>query len=87
VAGFQNPLNDNQNATSPGISFTAVTPSDSTVISCRALWVGTTGNLAVLGVGDTVAVTIMNVPVGLFPFAVQKVMNTNTTASNIVAIS
>lgn len=69
-----------------------VTPSDTTDLQLdssgypRALYVGTTGNVAVVAVGDTAAVTFTAVPVGWFPVAVKKVMSTNTTASTIVAL-
>lgn len=66
----------------------AVTPDDSTVLPCtKGLWVGTGGNISVIHDGDTTAVTYQNVPGGvLLPFHVTKVMSTDTTASNIVAI-
>lgn len=66
----------------------AVSPSDSTVLSVtQALWVGTSGNVAVVHHGDSSAVTYRNVSSGtLLPIQVTKVMSTNTTASNILAI-
>lgn len=64
----------------------AVTPSDDTEIGCRALYIGTTGNLSLIAVGDSSAVTISNVPAGsVLPIACAKVMAA-TTASNIVAL-
>lgn len=70
-----------------GTKLRTVTPSDSTVVACQALWVGTAGNVAVLAEGDSAAVTILNVADGtILPIACNKVMSTNTTASNIVAI-
>lgn len=63
-----------------------VTPSDATILGARALFVGTTGDLAVVPQGQTGAVTFQNVPVGFFPVSVAKVMSTNTTASDIVAL-
>lgn len=65
----------------------AVTKSDSTILEpTRALWVGTTGDVAVVFVDGGSAVTLTAVPVGLWPFQVTKVMSTNTSASNIVAL-
>lgn len=69
----------------------SVTKSDSTDLTLngsapRALYIGTTGDVAVIAAGDTAAVTFSSVPVGWFPIAVRKVMSTNTTASNIVAL-
>lgn len=75
----------------PATSGEAVTPGDTagdddlTSIS-RALWVGTGGNLAVIMADDT-ALTFTNVPSGtLLPLRVKRVADTNTTASNIVAL-
>lgn len=64
----------------------AVTPSDVTEISVpRALYIGTTGNLAVR-MADGQTITFATVPVGVFPVQVDKVMSTNTTATNIIAL-
>jgi hypothetical protein len=52
----------------------------------RALYVGTTGNVAIVACNDTAAVTLTAVPAGtVLPIFVSKVMSTGTTASNIVA--
>lgn len=71
----------------------AVVKSDSTVLKAtQALYVGTTGDVAVVmasraDVAALVAVTFVGVPAGtVLPISVQKVMSTNTTASNIVAL-
>lgn len=73
-------------ATAPAHTARAVTANDSTVIEVtRALYVGTTGNIAVrMANGDTVTFTA--VPVGILPIQVDQVHSTNTTASNIVAL-
>ena len=71
---------------SVGVSYSAVTPSDTTVLPFAALYIGTTGNVAVVPPHGGTAVTFNAVPVGFFPVAGSKVMSTNTTASNIVAI-
>lgn len=76
----------------PATTGEAVTPSDTagtgdlTSIS-RALWVGTGGDLAVV-MADGTALTLANVPSGtLLPLRVKRVADTNTTASDIVALS
>ena len=75
------------NATVSAHSAAAVTPSDSTVLPVtRALYIGTTGNVAVVMADDENTVTFSNVPVGILPIQVTKVMSTNTTASTIVAL-
>ena len=66
----------------------AVTKSDSTDVTStctKGLWVGTGGDVAIKGAGDSSAVTLSNVPSGMFVAgALSRVMSTNTTASNIV---
>lgn len=74
------------NATVPAHGATSVTPSDATEFPvCRALYIGTTGNLAVR-MADGQTVTFASVPVGIFPIQVDMVMSTNTTASSILAL-
>lgn len=78
----------------------AVTPSDTkdvtnpagdnAAVYAKALWIGVTGDVAIVAAGDTsnanqgTAVTHKAVPVGIFPVQVRRVMSTNTTATNIV---
>lgn len=64
-----------------------VTPSDTTVLApFQQLFVGGAGNLAVTTVGDTV-VTFTGVLAGqILNIRGTKVMATNTTATNIVAM-
>lgn len=67
----------------------AVTPSDTALINCRALWVGGTGNIALSQNGSAAAVTLQAVGAGvLLPIALDqgRVMATNTTATLIVAL-
>jgi hypothetical protein len=71
---------------------TAVTKSDSTDTTAyctKGFWVGTAGDVAVLGTSDTPdagsATTLKNIPSGSFvPGSFFRIMSTNTTASNIV---
>lgn len=76
------------NATAPAHSATAVTPSDATVLPItRALYVGGAGNLAVTMGEDGNNVTFVGVLAGMvYPLQVSKVLATNTTATNIVAL-
>ena len=78
------------NATVSAHNAVAVTLSDSTDLPCtRALYVGTGGNVAVMmGDGNNPsAVTFSNVGTGvILPIQVVRVMSTNTTASNILAL-
>jgi hypothetical protein len=76
----------------PATQAAAVTPSDSTIVSCRALFVGTGGNVAVHMLGNAASpggtsVTFSNVPSGsILPVSCYRVLSTGTTASNIVAL-
>ena len=71
----------------PSFDAAAVTPSDDNNITmCRALYVGTGGNIKVVtAAGSTV--TFVNVPGGaILPVYASKVFATDTTALNIVAL-
>jgi hypothetical protein len=73
----------------PGVSFEAITPADSDLTNgpTRAVWVGGSGNLSVIGAGDTSAVLIEAIAAGtLLPISVKQIRSTNTTATKIVAI-
>lgn len=77
-----------QTARDPARKAALVTPSDSTVIqSCRGIWVGGAGDIAVIMSDDDTAVTFVGVQAGtLLPFSVSKVMSTNTDATNICVV-
>ena len=72
----------------PAFTVEAITPSDDTILTdVRALYIGGTGNVAVIAEGDTDAVTFINVLGGtILPVRVKKVMATNTNATSIVAL-
>lgn len=73
--------------THPITSFEAVTPNDSAEIApTRGLFIGTAGNLAIIGVDDTNPVTLVNVDAGEHAYAVKKVLATGTSATGIVAL-
>ncbi|TGV26342.1 hypothetical protein [Mesorhizobium sp. M4B.F.Ca.ET.143.01.1.1] len=66
---------------------TAVTKSDSTAVLFNAVYVGGTGDLALRPVNGT-AVTFSGVPAGtIIPLKCDRVMSTNTTATNIVGLN
>lgn len=70
----------------PATNGVAVTPSDTTIVGCRSLWVGGGGNLTVDFQDGGTNVVITAVPAGtLLPLAVNKV-KAATTATNIVAL-
>lgn len=86
----------------PGRRGIPVTPSDTLDVTnasgdnapcyAKALYIGVSGDVAVVHAGDNgnslagTAVTYKAVPVGWFPMQVRRVMNTNTTATNIVGL-
>lgn len=52
----------------------------------QAIYVGTTGDVAVVGIDDSV-VTYVGVPAGaILPVQAKRVNSTNTTASNLVGM-
>ncbi len=67
----------------------AVTPSDSTTFDNipRGLYIGGAGNVAVRMDDNGATLTFIGVPVGaILPLRVDRVMATNTTATNIIAL-
>lgn len=69
--------------------FLAVTASDSTIINCRAIYVGGAGNLALSISSTASAVTFTGVAAGsVLPIQLDqgRIMSTNTTATAIVAL-
>lgn len=71
-------------------SFQAVTKSDSTRLSCRAIYVGGTGDVAISPDAATAATVISAVPVGtILPITLDqgRIMSTGTTATLLVALA
>jgi hypothetical protein len=71
-------------------SFQAVTPSDTTRITCAAIYVGGAGNIALSPDGTTAATTFTAVPVGSVLFVELnqgRIMSTNTTATLLIALA
>lgn len=65
----------------------AITTSDTVDLSfvTRSIWVGVTGDIAIIPYGNTTAVTYKAVPAGRWNVRATRVMATNTTATNLVA--
>lgn len=75
--------------TSPAKGARAVTPHDTNVLTggtCRALYIGGTGNVAVVLADEGAAVTFASVPVGILNIQARIVLSTGTTATNILAL-
>jgi hypothetical protein len=80
----------------PGRSAVAITPGDSgsgaangeVYPACRALYVGSTGDIKVDMAETGTAVIFVGVPAGtLLPISVTRIYDADTTASSILAIS
>jgi len=54
---------------------------------CDALWIGVAGDVAVIAENDSVAVTLVGVPVGVLNVRTKRVLAVGTTATNIVAMN
>lgn len=73
--------------TRPAANATAVTPSDTAALSgVRSLYIGVSGDVAVMFPGQKTAVTFKSVSIGILPIQPEKVMSTNTTATDILAL-
>lgn len=64
----------------------AVTPSDTGEHNCTALYIGVSGDVAVVTAAGN-AVTFKAAPVGILPVQVSRVKSTGTTATDILALS
>lgn len=72
----------------PASHAAAITPSDDAdlTFATRAIYVGTTGDLTVILRDDTAPVTLKSAAVGYHPIQARRVMATDTTATNLVAL-
>lgn len=70
----------------PAAFAAAVTPSDATILTpTRGLYIGGTGDVVVQMYGSDNSITFANVPVGILPVRVVKVLAA-TGATDIVAL-
>lgn len=72
---------------SPARSALVITPHDSNELATvsRAIYVGGTGDIAVILLDDSSAVTLVGVPAGtVLPVRAKIVKSTGTTATNLV---
>ncbi len=72
---------------SPGYNAATIIPSDASDLptASRAIYVGTSGDLNVTLVGGA-TVTFKNVPAGVLPLRVSRVLATGTSATDLVAV-
>lgn len=73
---------------SPASHGAAITGNDGTDLSspARSLYIGVAGNLTVQMYPNGELVTFTNVPVGILPVQVKRLMATGLSASGIVAL-
>lgn len=67
----------------------AITPSNNAFEPCRAVFVGTSGNLSVVfsdSPPTATPVVLVNVPAGYNPLSVRKITSTLGGATDIVAL-
>jgi hypothetical protein len=72
----------------PYTDFAAATKSDTADLPfrCRALYIGVTGDVAVLAADNVTSVVFKAVPVGVLQVRTNRLMSTGTTATNVVAL-
>jgi hypothetical protein len=73
----------------PASQLFAIVPADADLaVPARSLYVGGAGNVAVIGLDDSAAVTLTAVPAGtILPVSVKQVKSTGTTATGIVGLA
>lgn len=87
-AGNQQPY-DREKLSDPATNLAAITPDDEAELEylTRAIYVGTGGDLVLIGADDSSAVTLVGVPSGtVLPIRAKIVMETGTTADDLVAL-
>jgi hypothetical protein len=74
----------------PATQLVAITKNDSTdltTLKIKGIWVGGTGDVAVVGLNDATPVTITAVPAGtMLPIMPKRVMSTGTTATLLIGL-
>lgn len=79
------------NTSRPAVEAIPIAPHDTNFIradeeAVRSLYVGVSGDVAVLLVGNESPVTFTNVPVGILPVQALKVLSTGTDAAGIIGL-
>lgn len=75
---------------SPAVKAVAISPDNDNDLAkiSRAVYIGGAGDLAVILEGDTAVVTFVGMLVGvIYSIRAKRIRSTNTTATNIVALS
>ena len=75
------------NSSAPAQEAFAITPSDTTELGYRGIYVGSAGNINVLPFSGSIPVLFKNVLAGtILPIQVKKVLATNTTATDLIGL-
>lgn len=84
--GYQPPSTPVSNG--PAVHGAVIVPSDTVALAVltRAIWVGVAGDVTLILAGDTAAVTLKAVPVGMLNVCASQVMATGTAATNMIAL-
>lgn len=65
----------------------ALTKSDVTIFdTTRAIYVGGTGDVAVIMADGQTPIVFSAVAVGIFPIQITQLLSTSTTATNVIAL-
>ncbi len=87
---MNDPFKSHQTAlTSPARNGFSVVPDDGTdlPVNCRDLYIGGSGDVSAILVGDSSPVIFKNIPTGsILPISVKRVVSTLTTAADIVGL-
>ena len=87
---MNDPFKSHQTAlTSPARNGFSVVPDDGTdlPVNCRSLFIGGSGDVSAILVGDSSPVIFKNIPPGsILPISVKRVEVTLTTATDIVGL-
>lgn len=78
-----------ENPSVPALRLAAITPDDDNDLPsiCRGIYVGGEGDIALIAAGDSSAVTLVGVLAGtVLPIQARRVLETGTTATNLVAL-
>jgi hypothetical protein len=75
---------ENPNASNRVYDGEVITPSDTVKNQWDCYYVGTSGDITLKYPGKSTTTLYSNVPIGFFPVSADYIMNTGTTASNIL---
>jgi len=91
TVSISNPGSNIRDMAAPAVASQVITPHDvdDLGVATRRLYVGHTGDITLLLVGDSDGVgrLMKAAPIGEYNWAVRRVFNTGTTAQNLIGLS